>query len=118
MEAQGKAPKDDKWKAKYKEPAGPDTSELAGLPRRVGVGKESSSWVIVQLGTGSGPLRIDQRPLLPNKIISEQPTVVTEKNGLEYLADVLEMEFSHHTNLRGNQLDSILEISSSVRSLR
>ena len=32
MEAQGKAPKDDKWKAKYKEPAGPDTSELAGLP--------------------------------------------------------------------------------------
>ena len=32
MEAQGKAPKDDKWKAKYKEPAGPDTSELAELP--------------------------------------------------------------------------------------
>ena len=32
MEAQGKAPKDDKWKAKYKEPAGPDTSELPELP--------------------------------------------------------------------------------------
>ena len=32
MEAQGKAPKDDKWKAKYKEPAGPDTRELSELP--------------------------------------------------------------------------------------
>ena len=32
MEAQGKAPKDDKWKAKYKEPTGPDTSELPELP--------------------------------------------------------------------------------------
>ena len=32
MEAQGKVPKDDKWKAKYKEPAGPDTSKLPELP--------------------------------------------------------------------------------------
>ena len=30
MEARGKPPKDDKWKAKYKEPPAPDTSELAG----------------------------------------------------------------------------------------
>ena len=32
MTARGKAPKDDKWKAKYKEPATPDTSQLPELP--------------------------------------------------------------------------------------
>ncbi len=32
MEAKGKVPKNDKWKAKYKEPAPPDTSELPELP--------------------------------------------------------------------------------------
>lgn len=32
LTTRGKAPKDDKWKAKYKEPAPPDTSELAELP--------------------------------------------------------------------------------------
>ncbi len=32
LNAKGKAPKDDKWKAKYKEPLAPDTSELPELP--------------------------------------------------------------------------------------
>ncbi len=32
MRAKGKEPKDDRWKAKYKEPAAPDTSELPELP--------------------------------------------------------------------------------------
>ena len=32
MEAKGKAPKNDKWKAKYKEPAAPDFTSLQGLP--------------------------------------------------------------------------------------
>jgi type I restriction enzyme, S subunit len=32
MQAAGKPPKDDKWKAKYKEPAPPDTSGLPPLP--------------------------------------------------------------------------------------
>ena len=32
MEAKGKPPKDDTWKAKYKEPAAPDTSDLSKLP--------------------------------------------------------------------------------------
>jgi type I restriction enzyme S subunit len=32
MQAQGKAPKDDKWKEKYQEPAGPDTTALPELP--------------------------------------------------------------------------------------
>lgn len=32
LKASGKVPKDDKWKAKYEEPAAPDTSELPELP--------------------------------------------------------------------------------------
>ncbi len=32
LKAKGKEPKNDKWKAKYKEPAAPDTSELPDLP--------------------------------------------------------------------------------------
>lgn len=32
MKAAGKVPKDDKWKAKYEEPAAPDTSDLPELP--------------------------------------------------------------------------------------
>lgn len=32
MKAKGKPPKNDKWKAKYKEPAGPDTTDLPELP--------------------------------------------------------------------------------------
>ena len=32
MQAKGKMPKDDKWKAKYKEPITPDTSDLPELP--------------------------------------------------------------------------------------
>ena len=31
MKAKGKAPKDDKWKAKYMEPVAPDTSDLPEL---------------------------------------------------------------------------------------
>jgi type I restriction enzyme S subunit len=32
MQAKGKAPKDDGWKAKYREPSAPDTTNLPGLP--------------------------------------------------------------------------------------
>ena len=32
MKAKGKTPKNDKWKAKYKEPVAPDTSDLPDLP--------------------------------------------------------------------------------------
>lgn len=32
MKAKGQAPRDDRWKAKYEEPKGPDTSELPALP--------------------------------------------------------------------------------------
>ena len=32
MKAEGKIPKDERWKSKYREPAKPDTSELPELP--------------------------------------------------------------------------------------
>ena len=41
MQAKGKAPKDDKWKLKYKEPAAPDTTELLKLP-------EGWKWVTLE----------------------------------------------------------------------
>lgn len=46
MKAGGKAPKDDRWKAKYKEPVAPNTADLAELP-------EGWCWTNVdQLETG------------------------------------------------------------------
>jgi type I restriction enzyme, S subunit len=45
MQAAGKPPKDDKWKAKYKEPAAPDTSNPSALPEGwVWTSLEQSSW--------------------------------------------------------------------------
>lgn len=41
MQAKGKRPKDDSWKKKYKEPAGPDTANLPELPE---------GWVWASLG--------------------------------------------------------------------
>jgi type I restriction enzyme, S subunit len=41
MTAKGKAPKDDRWKAKYVEPVAPDTSELPELP-------EGWSWATIE----------------------------------------------------------------------
>lgn len=52
MRAKGKAPKDDKWKAKYKEPAPVDTEGLPGLPE---------GWCWLRLGDlGEDPLNAVQ----------------------------------------------------------
>lgn len=54
LRAKGKEPKDDRWKAKYQEPAAPDTSHLPELPE---------GWCYVAVGqlasveTGATPLR-------------------------------------------------------------
>ncbi len=86
MEAQDKAPKDDKWKTKYKEPVGPDTSELPEL-------SEGWAWARVeqlgnvQLGRQRSPKNRSKD--FPTKYI--RAANITE-NGLD-LADVLEMEF-------------------------
>ncbi len=58
MKAKGKTPKNDKWKAKYKEPVAPDTSDLPDLP-------EGWCWATVDqlasVGTGATPKRGDPR---------------------------------------------------------
>jgi len=58
MKAKGKVPKNDKWKEKYVEPAGPDTSELPELP-------EGWCWATVDqlaiVGTGATPKRGEDR---------------------------------------------------------
>ncbi|BAY94967.1 MULTISPECIES: restriction endonuclease subunit S [unclassified Tolypothrix] len=48
MKAQGKTPKDDSWKLKYKEPTAPDTSDLPELP-------DEWVWVTMEMLTIQGP---------------------------------------------------------------
>ena len=61
MKAKGKIPKDDKWKAKYKEPVAPDTSDLPELP-------EGWRWTtlsqIGELNRGKSKHRPRNAPLL------------------------------------------------------
>ena len=63
MKAKGKMPKDDKWKNKYKESPGPDTSKLSELPER---------WVwtnVQQLSKVSGGLtKNSKRNIYPKKL--------------------------------------------------
>jgi len=58
MKAKGKTPRDDKWKAKYKEPIVPETGDLPELP-------EGWCWASVDqlasVGTGATPKRGDPR---------------------------------------------------------
>lgn len=63
MTAKGKAPKDDSWKAKYVEPAAPDTRELPELP-------EGWCWATVeQLGDVTGGLTQNAtRETLPRQL--------------------------------------------------
>ncbi|ACZ39516.1 restriction endonuclease subunit S [Sphaerobacter thermophilus] len=55
LRAKGKEPKDDRWKARYKEPAAPDTSDLPELPE---------GWVWARLDQLLGSLRngISKKP--------------------------------------------------------
>lgn len=55
MEAKGKPPKDDKWKAKYKEPAAPDTANLPELP-------EGWCWATVEQLASPEPRSIQSGP--------------------------------------------------------
>ncbi|MBA3441921.1 MAG: restriction endonuclease subunit S, partial [Pyrinomonadaceae bacterium] len=73
MQGQGKPPKDDKWKAKYAEPAVPDTNRLPALP-------EGWTWAILgQLahkitdGTHSTPKYVNSGvPFISVNNISDQ----------------------------------------------
>jgi type I restriction enzyme S subunit len=89
MQAQGKTPKDDQWKAKYQEPAAPDISNLSVLPKEW-------KWTFtqqlgeVQLGRQRSPKNRSKD--YPTKYI--RAANITEQ-GLD-LSDVLDMEFEPH----------------------
>ncbi|MCC6855562.1 MAG: restriction endonuclease subunit S [Microbacteriaceae bacterium] len=66
MTAKGKAPKDDKWKARYVEPVAPDTSELPELP-------EGWCWATLDvLATVKGGITKGQKPR-PGEVYREVP---------------------------------------------
>jgi type I restriction enzyme S subunit len=58
MKAKGRTPKDDKWKAKYKEPVAPDSGSLPELP---GGWCWSTVDQLASVGTGTTPKRGDSR---------------------------------------------------------
>lgn len=59
MQAQGKTPKDDKWKEKYQEPVAPDTTDLPELP-------EGWVWVTVEQLAASEPNALTDGPFGSN----------------------------------------------------
>ncbi|MCC7542657.1 MAG: restriction endonuclease subunit S [Deltaproteobacteria bacterium] len=67
MTAAGKAPRDDKWKARYEEPAPPDTSELPELP-------EGWCWATVEQVADDIPRAIQSGPFGSNLLHSEFQT--------------------------------------------
>jgi len=64
MHAVGKPPKDEKWKTKYKEPAGPDAPNLPKLP-------ESWAWATVDQLLSSQPRSLQSGPFGSNLHHSE-----------------------------------------------
>jgi type I restriction enzyme S subunit len=93
MKAQGKTPKDDSWKLKYKEPIAPDTSDLPELP-------DGWCWANtqqlgeVQLGRQRSPKNRSKH--YPTKYI--RAANITEK-GLDF-SNILDMEFEPHERER------------------
>jgi type I restriction enzyme S subunit len=68
MKAKGKEPKDDKWKAKYKEPVAPDTSVLPELP-------EGWCWATVEQ-LESGDRRCSYGVLVPGPHVPDGVALV------------------------------------------
>jgi type I restriction enzyme, S subunit len=86
MQAAGKPPKDDKWKAKYKEAAAPDTSTLPELP-------EGWVWTsLAAIGQLKGGLTKGQKRS-PGEIVRQVPhlRVANVQRGRLELAEVKEI---------------------------
>jgi len=64
MQTQGKVPKDDKWKEKYREPEGPDTADLPELP-------EGWVWATIEQLASEEPRSIQSGPFGSNLLHSE-----------------------------------------------
>ena len=95
MKAKGKMPKDDKWKNKYKESPGPDTSKLSELPER---------WVwtnVQQLSKVSGGLtKNSKRNIYPKKLPYLRVANV--------YADELRLEEIKYIGVKEEELDRVL----------
>ena len=79
MKAKGKMPKDDKWKAKYKEPAAPDLSQLPELPRGWVQTTVGSIGVIASGQTPKGINDLDSKGETPFYKISDMNEPSNEK---------------------------------------
>ncbi len=102
MKASGKVPRDDGWKAKYEEPAGPDTSELPELPEgwcwatfdqiTIKITKGSSpNWqgfeytdsgvlFVRSQNIGWGCLELSERAYLPPGFNEQEPRSILQEN--------------------------------------
>ena len=74
MKAQGKEPKDDKWKRKYSEPVKPDTRELPDLPEGWGWASLDQLLSFLRNGISEKPDGLTGLPIL--RISSVQPMSV------------------------------------------
>lgn len=84
MQAAGKPPKDDKWKAKYKEPAAPDTSNLSEVP-------EGWAWATIDQLLSDEPRSLQSGPFGSNLHHSEFGSVGILAIGID---NVLDGQFS------------------------
>ena len=93
--AQGQRPKNDLWKAKYREPAAPDTSELSKLP-------EGWCWVTAdQIGEVTGGITKKGDP-------SEYPVEMPYLRVANIYANRLELGDIRTIGLKPQQVDSAL----------
>ncbi len=84
MQAEGKIPKDDRWKSKYREPVQPDTSELPELP-------EGWVWTSVEQLVSLEPRSLQSGPFGSNLLHSEFQDTGVLAIGID---NVLEGRFS------------------------
>jgi type I restriction enzyme, S subunit len=89
MQAKGKVPKNDKWKAKYAEPAGPDMSELQELP-------EGWFWATIEQ-LESGDRKTGYGVLVPGEHISSGVPLVRVGDINEGLIDGTSLKCIDHT---------------------
>ncbi|MEO1432560.1 MAG: restriction endonuclease subunit S [Cyanobacteria bacterium J06633_8] len=86
MKANGKTPKDDRWKSKYKEPVAPDTSDLPELPDGWcwGTFEQASERVTVgHVGSMKGEYIEDGIPFLRSQNVRENRY---EPEGLKFIS--------------------------------
>lgn len=88
IKAKGKPPKDDKWKAKYKEPVAPDTTDLPDLP-------EGWVWATMDhISEIAGGVTVDSRRKVENGRTVPYLRVANVQRGYLDLSEVKEIHVS------------------------